>query len=255
MASLPGSFVTPDRPLGSYVCDAEQTSSDIDPSALTDAFQVGDSRVYEDDPRFGLNALSEIASRALSPAVNDAGTAIDIIGRFLRLFTEWGSASTDGKDEGKPRFDRVEIPEISIDDMFEDAFSPIARDGAGTVEVQVRLQKALASLASSENDDIKAAAERHSRLLLKRAESELTLGEDIEAVSKSAQWSGGPGDQLPEQAIPWGKRTAAELRTVDGRITGCRCNVDRYFPLGKHLQPILRSLHDRSSRSSVIPGE
>jgi uncharacterized membrane protein len=194
VASLPGSFVTPDRPLGSYVYDGEESDSDMDPSALTDAFQLGESRVYEDDPRFGLIALSEIASRALSPAVNDPGTAIGVIGRFLRLFTEWGSASTDDKDADKPRFDRVEIPAISVDDMFEDAFSPIARDGAGTVEVQVRLQKALASLASSENDDIKAAAKRHSRLALKRAESALTLDEDIEAVSKSAQWSGGPGD-------------------------------------------------------------
>ena len=41
-----------------------------------------------------------------------------------------------------------------------------------------------------ENDDVEAAAKRHSRLLLKRAESGLTLDEDIEAVSKSAQWSG-----------------------------------------------------------------
>jgi uncharacterized membrane protein len=52
----------------------------------------------------------------------------------------------------------------------------------------VRLQKALASLASSGNDDIKAAAERHSQLALKRAEFVMTLDEDIEAVSKSAQW-------------------------------------------------------------------
>lgn len=36
--------------------------------------------------RFGLIALSEIACRALSPAVNDPGTAIAIIGRFVRLW-------------------------------------------------------------------------------------------------------------------------------------------------------------------------
>ncbi len=189
VASLPGSFVTPDKPLGSYVLEDQGTTTDIDISILGCAFQIGECRVYEDDPRFGLIALSEIASRALSPAVNDPGTAIDVIGRFLRLFIEWGKASENVDDEEEPRFDRVEIPEISVNDMFDDAFAPIARDGAGTVEVQIRLQKALASLASLGNDEIKTAAVRHSRLALKRAKHALTLTEDFENLAKAAQWS------------------------------------------------------------------
>ena len=156
---------------------------------LVSAFQVGECRVYEDDPRFGLIALSEIASRALSSAVNDPGTAIDVIGRFLRLLTEWSKASENEDDKEKPGFDRVEIPEISVSDMFDDAFAPIARDGAGTVEVQIRLQKALASLASLGNEDIKMAAVRHSRLSLKRAKHALTLTEDFESLVKLARWS------------------------------------------------------------------
>ena len=92
-------------------------------------------------------------------------------------------------DEEEPQFDRVEIPEISVSDMFDDAFAPIARDGAGTVEVQIRLQKALASLASLGNDEIEMAAVRHSRLALKRAKHALTLTEDFENLVKSARWS------------------------------------------------------------------
>lgn len=189
VASLPGSFVTLDKPLGSYVLDDHGANTDIDVSMLGSAFQLGECRVYEDDPRFGLIALSEIASRALSPAVNDPGTAIDVIGRFLRLLTEWGKPSENEDDKEKPRFDRVEIPEIRVSDMFDDAFAPIARDGAGTVEVQIRLQKALASLASLGNEDIKMAAVRHSRLALKRAKHALTLNEDFESLVKSARWS------------------------------------------------------------------
>lgn len=189
VAALPGSFVTLDKPLGSYVSENKSANSDVDISVLGCAFQLGESRVYEDDPRFGLIALSEIASRALSPAVNDPGTAIDVIGRFLRLFTEWGQHSENPDDEDEPQFDRVEIPEISVDDMFDDAFAPIARDGAGTVEVQIRLQKALASLASLGNDEIETAAVRHSRMALKRAKHALTLTEDFEILAKAAQWS------------------------------------------------------------------
>ncbi len=189
VAALPGSFVTPDKPLGSYVSENKSVDSEVEISVLGSAFQQGECRVYEDDPRFGLIALSEIASRALSPAVNDPGTAIDVIGRLLRLFTEWGQHSENADDEDEPQFDRVEIPEISVDDMFDDAFAPIARDGAGTVEVQIRLQKALSSLASLGNDEIETAAVRHSRLALKRAKQTLTLTEDFETLAKVAQWS------------------------------------------------------------------
>ena len=33
--------------------------------------------------------MSEIASKALSPAVNDPGTAINVIGRLVRLLSTW----------------------------------------------------------------------------------------------------------------------------------------------------------------------
>jgi hypothetical protein len=42
----------------------------------------------------------------------------------------------------------VEIPKVSVDDMFDDASTAIGRDGAWTFEVIVRLQKAPDSLAS-----------------------------------------------------------------------------------------------------------
>jgi uncharacterized membrane protein len=189
VAAQPGSFVTLDKPLGSYVSDNETVNPDVDISVLRSAFQLGEARVYEDDPRFGLIALSEIASRALSPAVNDPGTAIDVIGRFLRLFTKWAQLPGNSDDGDEPQFDRVEIPEMSVDDMFDDAFATIARDGAGIVEVQIRLQKALASLASLGDEEIKTAAIHHSRLALKRAKHALTLAEDFENLAKAAQWS------------------------------------------------------------------
>lgn len=60
--------------------------SDIDASRIAQAFLLGDVRQFDEDPRFGLIVLSEIASRALFLAVNDPGTAIVIIGTFVRLF-------------------------------------------------------------------------------------------------------------------------------------------------------------------------
>jgi len=59
---------------------------------------------------------------------------------------------------------------------------PIARDGAGAVEVIVRLQKALASLAVHDDASMPEAARAHARMALARAELEMDLPEDLSHV-------------------------------------------------------------------------
>jgi len=172
VTSLPGTFSVPGRPLA-YV-----QGIDVDHALVRSAFIVGDDRTYVDDPRFGLVVLSEIAGRALSPAVNDPGTAIDIVGTFVRLFARYGQ--TDKLYDC--RYDRVYVQETSVHDMFDDAFTAIARDGAGCVEVAVRLQKAFRALATLENQSIRDAARHHSQLALIRAEHSLRLAQEIEIV-------------------------------------------------------------------------
>lgn len=185
--ALPGTFAAPGTPL-IFVAETGSPKAELDVSNIADAFQIGDDRVYEQDPRFGLIALSEIAARALSPAVNDPGTAIDIIGSFVRLFASWVKPIPD-KDEPDVQFPLVHVPELSIRDMFDDAFTAIARDGATTIEVQLRLQKALGSLASIEDGKLEGAARYHSRLAAKRAENALSISEDVEVLQVASKWS------------------------------------------------------------------
>lgn len=138
VAALPGTFVHPGAPL---VCRTGGMLDDEQEAALRAAFSIGLSRSFDQDPRFGLIVLTEIASRALSPAVNDPGTAIEVIGRLLRVLSLWTEPA-----EPVTRYRNVLVPPIRVADLLEDAFLPIARDGAGLVEVHVRLQKALAGL-------------------------------------------------------------------------------------------------------------
>jgi uncharacterized membrane protein len=185
--ALPGAFAAPGTPLV-YIAENGPPKAEFDASNITDAFQIGDDRVYEQDPRFGLVALSQIAARALSPAVNDPGTAIDIIGSFARLFASWVKPIPDS-DVPDVQCTLVHVPELSIRDMFDDAFTAIARDGATAVEVQLHLQKALGSLASIEDGRLEGAARYHSRLAVKRAENALSLSEDVEVLQVAAKWS------------------------------------------------------------------
>lgn len=187
VAALPGTLATPGRALA-YVSTGSGDQTGMDCKGVVASFQIGGDRLFDDDPRFGLVVLSEIAGRALSPAVNDPGTAIDIVGRFLRLFTIWSEPATAG-DEQAPKYDRVEVPEVSVRDMFDDAFTTIARDGAGMVEVAVRLQKALDALASIGDAEMRDAAEYHGRLALKRAQIALDVAEDLTAVRDAAKFT------------------------------------------------------------------
>jgi uncharacterized membrane protein len=184
--ALPGAFCAPGRALAYVTMDSDEWS-DIDSARIAKAFRIGKDRTFDEDPRFGLVVLSQIANRALSPGINDPGTAIEVIGVYVRLFTLW---KEPGPESGEPasECERVEVPALSLADMFDDAFTAIARGGAGMVEVAVRLQKAFQSLAAMGDPEMRDVAFKHSRLALARAEKALDRSEDLEAVRREAEF-------------------------------------------------------------------
>jgi uncharacterized membrane protein len=184
VAVQPGSFVTPDRAIAG-VDNTHPALTDEDHCVICGAFQIGRERTFDEDPRFGLVVLSQIAGRALSPAVNDPGTAIDIIGILVRLFVRWHRTGQEIEDNGVI-YDRVAVPPLSVEDMFDDAFTAIARDGSGSVEVMIRLQKALKALAAAGDHAMGRAAALHSQRALSCARQSLILPEDLARVRKIA---------------------------------------------------------------------
>lgn len=184
LAGLPGSFANPAEPLlgmsGALPC--EETTR-----RLRKAFTVKSARSFGQDPRFGLLVLSEIASRALSPGINDPGTAIDVLGRLVRVLSNWQRPT-----DREPAYPRLHVPPVRPTDMLEDAFQPIARDGAALVEVQVRLQKALAALAGIAPDEFSDAATAMSVESLERAYTGLASDVDKARVAAAATLSRHP---------------------------------------------------------------
>lgn len=192
VAALPGTFAVPGRALA-YVGHESGETTEIDSKQVAAAFVIGRDRLFDDDPRFGLVVLSEIADRALSPGINDPGTAITVIGSLVRLLVLWAEPVTDSPVS---KYDRVEVPELSVRDMFDDAFTAIARDGAGMHEVMLRLQKALESLSFIGDSFMRDAALAHSRSALARTENELDFPEDVALVREAAAFSRTTADSL-----------------------------------------------------------
>jgi uncharacterized membrane protein len=103
----------------------------------------------------------------------------------VRLFCLWVNEAGTGAPQA-PTCDRVDVPALSVHDMFDDAFTAIARDGAGTIEVAIRLQKAFVSLASLGDTAVRDAAIHHARIAMTRSEKALQLPEEIASVRELA---------------------------------------------------------------------
>jgi uncharacterized membrane protein len=174
VVATPGRFVARDAPL-------LHAEGEVDMTRLLSAFTIEDSRQYDQDPSFGIIVLSEIAQRALSPGLNDPGTAIDIIGRLVRLLLP------DDEDQAEDvLYPRIWMPPLRAMSLMQDGFAPIARDGAGMIEVALHLQKGLAALAAAGDPDLAAAARKVSRRALDLSNAALPLEEDRARVRAAA---------------------------------------------------------------------
>lgn len=179
----PGAFFSVDTPLAWLRCSASGEELERVREALQKAFVIGDTRSFDQDPRFGLAVMSEIGSRALSPATNDPGTAIDVIGRNMRLLALWAQ----GHDDSEPEYPHVHVAPLEDAELFEDAFMLMARDGAGLIEVQLRLQKCLAALSRIGSEEFRASARHHADMARDRADKALEFSADRERLAEAAQ--------------------------------------------------------------------
>jgi len=180
ITARPGTYVSPDRPLMRIegVVPAEAVDE------LQAAFVVGDRRTFYSDPRFGLVVLGEIASKALSPGINDPGTAIDVVGTLVRVLIDRPAPDPDWQ----PRHDRISVPPLDPTDLISDGFRPIARDGAATIEVVQRLLVGLRTLAFA-SPDLRAPALAMARDVAARARQAMTAESDLAALEAAMDFA------------------------------------------------------------------
>lgn len=174
---LPGALVHYKKPL---IYINKNVDSDAQ-KAMCDAFTVSMTRSFDQDPRFGLSVLSEIASRALSAAINDSGTAIDIITRAGKTIATWQIERCDEKDVIYPQ---VYVPPLKLRDLMHDIFSPIERDSGNCFEVQLRLQKTYLMLMELDPALYGDVVLEHARSTLIRAEKALALQDEKKALRR-----------------------------------------------------------------------
>lgn len=146
----------------------------LDHDAVRGAFVLGNGRSFDQDPRFGMIVLCEVAQRALSPAVNDPGTAIAAMNTITRVLVE----GANDESHQPASLDRLTLVPLDPADFIHQAFDPVARDGAAVPEVQLRMQKLLSIIEQGCGGALAAAARRQALTSLQRALNALVLEQD-----------------------------------------------------------------------------
>lgn len=178
-----GKYVAPGTPVMwvSRALDADART------AFLNALVISDLRDFDNDPRFGLIVLTEIAQRALSPAVNDPGTAINVIDSVTRLLCGWVGARRQATPE-RVQFPRLFVRPLAECKLFDDVYLGLAAESAGQLAVAIRLQKSLATLGRLGYPPFVAAAADHAERALQLSDRGPLLGGDKLRLRELASW-------------------------------------------------------------------
>jgi uncharacterized membrane protein len=166
----------------------------ISERSLKRAIQTGEERTFEQDPKYAIRLLVDIAIRALSPAVNDPTTAVQALDEIEDLLRRLGTRrlNTGAVRDGKGAL-RVVMTLPTWDDLMMLAFDEIRYYGATSVQVMRRM-KALGNDLIAGLPEIRHAAIRHylTRIDATISRSFADLEEQKDAAVQDRQGLGVP---------------------------------------------------------------
>ena len=120
----------------------------IDERKLRGAVEIGEERTFEQDPKYAIRLLVDIAIKALSPAINDPTTAVQALDQIedllLRLGQRHLEIGTYRDSNGKLR---LVVPFPTWDDLLRLAFDEICAYGATSVQVMRRMNALVTDLS------------------------------------------------------------------------------------------------------------
>lgn len=178
-----GFFVMPGHPL--IRLDRELDEDCV--SRLQDCFDFYVEEYAHRHFFFGFKQIVEIAIRALSPGINDPGTAIKAIDMLGVLLAERMPLPNHevAPIEGQPR---LFIRELELDAMLQLAFGPLRRYGSNDLQVLMTLLQACKNLLyAAGNSATERVLLRHAEAVVEQASITLSGALDRQAMAEAVQ--------------------------------------------------------------------
>ncbi len=147
---------------------------------LMRAVRLARERSFEQDPKYPIRLLVDVAIKALSPAINDPTTAVQTIDQIEDLLRRLGKCELDtGYARDAEGALRLVFPMPTWEDYLALGFDEIRQYGATSVQVTRRLRSALVGLVESVPSAERAdAVERYIRQLNSVIERSVPDAED-----------------------------------------------------------------------------
>jgi len=166
----------------------------LDDTTWRSAFETGEDRTFEQDPKYALRLLVDIAIKALSPAINDPTTAVQALDQIQDLLFRLGSRRLEiGTVRDSGGNIRLVIPHPSWEDFLRLAFDEIRACGATSVQVMRRMRALVSDLIAALPNERHAALEHHrERLNVTTARSFADDEDKLEASVEDKQGLGMP---------------------------------------------------------------
>lgn len=155
-------------------------------SRINDHFIVGDTRTAEQDAKYAIRQLVEVALRALSPGINDpftATTCIDRLGSAMVMIIDRQFPNTQHFDDDTHL--RLQLKSYSFASLLGTAFNQIRQNCIGHVEVVIKLLEILAKLAEQANNEAhKTAIRKQAEAIFTASEASTIIPQDLAVIKQ-----------------------------------------------------------------------
>jgi uncharacterized membrane protein len=122
----------------------------LDESALRAGVEIGDERTFEQDPKYAIRLIVDIAIKALSPAINDPTTAVQALDQIEDLLFRLGRRRLEiGAFRDSQGALRVVARFPTWDDLLRLALDEIRAYGADSVQVMRRMKALIRGLSAA----------------------------------------------------------------------------------------------------------
>ena len=193
VAHAVGDFVSSGRALFRVYGDVPDRTAAV--RRLQGMAALGDERTIQQDPAFALRIMVDIADKALSAAINDPTTAVQVLNYIEEMLAQIGAADLERREQpATGERTRVVMHARRWDDYLALGVTEIREYGAGSIQVMRRLRALLEDLCETVRPEFRAAVERElARLDTAVAETWERSADLDRAVVADTQGIGGPG--------------------------------------------------------------
>jgi uncharacterized membrane protein len=156
----------------------------------------------EQDPKFALRLLVDVAIKALSPAINDPTTAIQALDEIEDLLRRMGQRTLDaGALVGIGGYTRLTYPAPTWDDLLSLGLDEICMYGGGSLQVVRRMRMLLLNLDAAVFEERRPAIHDQLAKLDAAIEREIPLADRADAYIPDPQGLGLSRNVTPLAAL------------------------------------------------------